>query len=157
MHPGAAVFFQPGLVLAPGCASLRPMNHRTTLLAAGLFGATGVAIGAFGAHGLHAFLLERGMSNAWETGVRYHLLHAVALLAVALWLRHTGPGSVHTCARWTARCWTVGVLLFSGSLYGIALGGPRWLGPVTPVGGLALLAGWFCLIAAALVKEETES
>ena len=60
------------------------MNHRTTLLAAGLFGATGVAIGAFGAHGLHAFLLERGMSNAWETGVRYHLLHAVALLAVTV-------------------------------------------------------------------------
>jgi uncharacterized membrane protein YgdD (TMEM256/DUF423 family) len=51
----------------------------------------------------------------------------------------------------------VGIILFSGSLYGIALGGPRWLGPVTPLGGLALLAGWFCLIAAGLVKETKEA
>jgi uncharacterized membrane protein YgdD (TMEM256/DUF423 family) len=97
------------------------------------------------------------MSNAWETGVHYHLLHAVALLGVAVWLRQTAAGPVHTCARWTARCWTVGIILFSGSLYGIALGGPRWLGPVTPLGGLALLAGWFCLIAAGLVKETKEA
>jgi uncharacterized membrane protein YgdD (TMEM256/DUF423 family) len=129
------------------------MNHRSVLVAAGLLGASGVALGALGAHALEAFLTERGMTHAWDTASRYQLFHAVALVAVAVWLRPAN-GAATTRALWAARGWIVGTILFSGSLYGIAVGGPRWLGPITPLGGLALIAGWIALIAAALAKEE---
>lgn len=122
------------------------MTQRSILLWAGLLGATGVALGAFGAHALQESLAQRGMTHAWDTGVRYHELHAVALLALALWPR---GGPLPKALGWTARLWVVGTILFAGSLYGIALGGPRWLGPVTPLGGLALLAGWVGVIVAA--------
>ena len=128
-------------------------RHRFPLLAAGLFGATGVALGALGAHALDAFLVERGMAHAWETAARYQLFHAVALLAAASWLR-TGTAAGAMRVVWAARCWSVGIVLFSGSLYGLAAGGPRWLGPVTPLGGVALMAGWLCIVAAAFAKEE---
>jgi len=128
------------------------MNHRTILLTAGILGATGVALGAFGAHALRESLLERGMTNAWETGVRYHVLHSVALLALAAWQKQAAD--TDRLIGWTARLWAIGVILFAGSLYGLALGGPRWLGPVTPLGGLAFIAGWIGLIAAAVSKKE---
>jgi uncharacterized membrane protein YgdD (TMEM256/DUF423 family) len=128
------------------------MNHRTTLLAAGLFGATGVAFGAFGAHALRDWLLERGTTVAWETAARYQLLHAAALLGAAAWLRQAA-GAAQRRVGWAAACWAVGIVLFCGSLYGLAAGGPRWLGPVTPLGGIALLAGWLSLAAAAFAKE----
>jgi uncharacterized membrane protein YgdD (TMEM256/DUF423 family) len=105
------------------------------LLAAGILGLTGVAIGAFGAHALKATLVERGMIQAWETGSRYHLFHAIALVGVAAWVRSAAPGGGALLMSWAARLWCVGVVLFSGSLYWLALGGPRWLGPVTPFGG----------------------
>jgi len=139
------------------------MHARNTLLSAALIGATGVGLGAFGAHKLEPLLLERGMLHAWETGARYQLVHAVALIALAAWqrseVRATSASGGATpagfgIAGWVARCWTVGVVLFSGSLYGLALGGPRWLGPITPLGGAGLIAGWCCLIAAAL-KDRT--
>ena len=130
------------------------MNHRHILFAAGVFGATGVAAGAFGAHALRDFLLERGMTTAWETAARYQLLHAVALFAAAIWLRSATGGS-RRYVGWAALCWCAGIVLFSGSLYGLAVGGPRWLGPVTPLGGVAFLVGWACVCAAALAKEET--
>lgn len=127
------------------------MNHRTTAVAAGLLGATGVGLGAFGAHELRDVLQARGMANAWETAVRYHLLHAVALLVLAVWLRLPGmAGAPANAVAWAARCWVAGTVLFAGSLYALALGGPRWLGPVTPIGGIALLTGWVFLIVAAL-------
>jgi uncharacterized membrane protein YgdD (TMEM256/DUF423 family) len=128
------------------------MNHRTTLFAAGLLGATGVACGAFGAHALRDWLAERGMTVAWETAARYQLLHAVALFGAAIWSRQA-QGAVQRRVGWAAACWCLGIVLFCGSLYGLAAGGPRWLGPVTPLGGLALLAGWLCLCAAAWAKE----
>jgi uncharacterized membrane protein YgdD (TMEM256/DUF423 family) len=90
------------------------------------------------------------MTHAWETGSRYHLYHAIALLALAAIMRK-GSTPLH----WAARCWSVGILLFSGSLYWFALGGPHPLVYLTPVGGLTLLAGWFCVIAAGL-KCKTE-
>ncbi len=125
------------------------MNHRHCLLAAGILGATGVGLGASGAHGpLHDALAARGMANTWETAVRYQLLHAVALIAVGAWSRNAGGKLVG----WAARGLTVGTILFSGSLYWLCFGGPRWLGPVTPLGGVALIAGWLCLAAAALAK-----
>jgi uncharacterized membrane protein YgdD (TMEM256/DUF423 family) len=127
--------------------------HRFPVLAAGLFGLTGVALGAFGAHGLQAFLTERGMTHAWESAARYQLIHAAALLAAGAWVR-VAKGAAVARVTWAARCWSAGIVLFSGSLYGLAAGGPRWLGPVTPLGGVAFMVGWVLIIAAAFVKDE---
>lgn len=124
------------------------MNYRSTLVWAGILGGTGVGLGAFGAHKLRDVLLERGMTNAWETAVRYHLLHAVALVAVAALLRLVDEPHRRWFG-WAARAWVTGSIVFAGSLYLLALGGPRWLGPITPLGGVALVAGWICLILAA--------
>jgi uncharacterized membrane protein YgdD (TMEM256/DUF423 family) len=128
-------------------------NFRGPLLAAGIFGLTGVAFGAFGAHGLAAKLTASGMTNAWESGARYQMLHVLALFGAAVWLRSAGDAASGLMT-WAARAWSVGIVLFSGSLYWLALGGPRWLGPVTPLGGVAFMIGWACVAAAAFAKEK---
>ncbi|MDB6166721.1 MAG: hypothetical protein JWQ83_1861 [Lacunisphaera sp.] len=113
---------------------------RSTVIAASLLGLTGVVLGAAGAHGpLHDALVAAGTLDTWRTAVLYHLIHAVALLALAGWT--AGWPAV----RWAGRGWLAGVMLFSGSLYWLALGGPKFLGPITPLGGLALLSGWLFL------------
>jgi uncharacterized membrane protein YgdD (TMEM256/DUF423 family) len=124
------------------------------LLAAGLLGLIGIALGAFGAHALKVTLIERGMMQAWETGSRYHLFHAVALLGVAAWVRIGAASPGARLMFWAACFWCLGVVLFSGSLYWLALGGPRWLGPVTPFGGVALMAGWLLVAIAAFSRRE---
>ena len=129
------------------------ISHRFPLLAAGIFGVTGVALGAFGAHGLQASLAERGMTQAWESAARYQLLHTVALLGVAAWLR-AGAGAGAVRMIWAARCWSAGIVLFSGSLYLFAVGGPHFLVFVTPVGGVTFLVGWLLVVAAALANES---
>ena len=129
------------------------MNSRHTLGHAGLFGATGIALGALGTHALAAFLAERGVTHMWETAAHYQLFHAIALLGVATWQR-SAKGAAASRAGWAARCWSAGIWLFSGSLYGLAAGGPRWLGLVTAIGGITLMAGWACVFAAAITKEE---
>jgi uncharacterized membrane protein YgdD (TMEM256/DUF423 family) len=118
------------------------------LCAAGILGGTGVALGALGAHALKATLLERGMFQTWDTAAKYHLLHAVVLVGAAAWV-HVAPAAGARQMIWAARCWCAGVVLFSGSLYWLALGGPRWLGPVTPLGGVAFIAGWLLVARAA--------
>lgn len=111
-----------------------------------LYGASGVALGAFGAHGLRAQLGAAGLET-WQTAVTYHLVHALALLAVGLWAR-LQPGALPlSVAGWS---FAAGVLMFSGSLYVLALGGSRVFGPVTPLGGLAFLTGWLALAWGAL-------
>jgi uncharacterized membrane protein YgdD (TMEM256/DUF423 family) len=126
------------------------MNHRVTLLAGALLGLTGVAFGAFGAHALRPFLMQNGMLEVWQTAVQYQLIHAVALLGWAGWLRvgaaSAPAGRTPLFAGWL---WVAGTALFSGSLYCLALGGPRWLGPITPLGGVSLLAGWLLVVLAA--------
>lgn len=119
-------------------------STRFIALAAGLLGFTGVALGAFGAHALKDSLVARGTTATWQTAVLYHLIHAVALLALAGWAQSTGSGQVGgwNNIRWIGGCWVMGVIFFSGSLYWLALGGPKFLGPVTPLGGLTFLAGW---------------
>ena len=102
---------------------------------AGALGFLGVALGAFGAHGLREHLAP-GMLEVYKTGVLYHLLHAVALLAVALGAERLAR------PRMVAGLWTAGVVVFSGSLYALAITGARQLGAVAPVGGLLLMAGW---------------
>ena len=100
-----------------------------------------VAAGAFGAHGLRARLAP-DLLAVFETGARYQMYHALALLAVA-WAVTRWPGPWPVRAGWL---FAAGTMLFSGSLYLLALTGVRWLGAVTPLGGLAFLAGWACLL-----------
>lgn len=122
------------------------------LIAGALLGATGVALGAFGAHALKARLSGEALAT-WETAVFYQLVHALALLAVAGVLRLPQlPGGQVASVGFVVAGWgfVVGVVLFSGSLYGLSLGGPRLLGPVTPIGGFALIVGWLGLLYAAL-------
>ncbi|HVZ66181.1 MAG TPA: DUF423 domain-containing protein [Lacunisphaera sp.] len=123
-------------------------TSRMIVVASGLLGFAGVALGAFGAHALKDTLAARGSATTWQTAVLYQLVHAVALLALAGW----SGGLPH--ARAIGLCWTLGVLLFSGSLYWLALGGPRFLGPVTPLGGLLFLAGWL-LVAWTAFRQTT--
>ena len=110
---------------------------------AGLLGAAGVVLGAFGAHALEK-RLEPAQLDVWSTAVEYHLVHAVALLAVALF-----GAATERPVTWPAAGFTAGILLFSGSLYALALGGPRVLGPVTPLGGLCFIGGWLALVTLA--------
>lgn len=110
-----------------------------------LNGLLAVGLGAFGAHALKPALLAHDGVETWKTASLYHLVHAVALLAVALDAdRRPGP-ALRPAARITFAAWLAGCALFSGSLYVMALGGPRWLGPVTPLGGAAFLLGWAAL------------
>ncbi len=119
--------------------------HSGLLLAAALGGLSGVALGALGAHGLDARLGE-GMGAVWEVAVRYQLFHALVLLTLAL-APVTGRRPVLQAAGWA---FAGGILVFSGSLYGLVLSGVRGLGALAPVGGLALLAGWALLVVASL-------
>jgi len=124
------------------------MHHRVALGWAGFLGATGVVAGAFGAHALKGVLEAAGMREVWETAVRFQLVHAAALLGFAGWVR-ASPKPEGRCAAWAVGLWVAGAALFSGSLYALALGGPRWLGAATPLGGAALIAGWVLAAAAA--------
>ena len=104
-----------------------------------------VAAGAFGAHGLRSRLSDELLA-AFETGARYQMYHALALLAVA-WAHTRWPGGVVSVAGWL---FVAGTVVFSGSLYLFALTGQRWLGAVTPVGGVAFLLGWLALATGVL-------
>lgn len=105
----------------------------------------GVALGAFGAHGLRG-RLSGEMLAVFETGVRYHFIHALGLFAVS-WAASRWPGPLVGAAGWL---FVAGILIFSGSLYVLSIGGVRWLGAVTPLGGLCMIAGWGLLAAVAL-------
>jgi uncharacterized membrane protein YgdD (TMEM256/DUF423 family) len=98
-----------------------------------------VALGAFGAHSLRSTLEARGMLDVWNKAVFYQFIHAIALLVLALY------GTIN---RGACLLLLIGILLFSGSLYLLALTSLRWLGPITPVGGLCFLAGWGWLVLA---------
>jgi uncharacterized membrane protein YgdD (TMEM256/DUF423 family) len=109
--------------------------------------ALGVTLGAFGAHGLRGRIAP-DLLAIYETGVRYHLVHALGLLAVG-WAADRWPGPWATLAGWL---FLAGILVFCGSLYLLALTGLRWLGAITPLGGLAFIAGWLALALAAIKK-----
>lgn len=121
--------------------------HKKILLAAAIFGALGVAAGAFGAHGLKKLTTDPDIINSFETGARYQLLHAVALLGLS------ALAAGHPSRQWgrAAICFAAGIILFSGSLYLISFlkiredGGTGILGPLTPLGGVLLIAGWIIL------------
>lgn len=120
---------------------------RTFLALAAISAFIGVAAGAFGAHGLKS-RLTADMLTIFETGVRYHMYHALALIAVA-WAYSRWPSSLVSTSGWL---FVVGTIVFSGSLYILSISGMRWLGAITPIGGVAFLAGWLCLAWAMLQK-----
>ncbi|MBW3533776.1 MAG: DUF423 domain-containing protein [Gemmatimonadetes bacterium] len=118
---------------------------RTFVALGSLFGFLGVAAGAFGAHALRASL-SAGDMTTFEIAVRYQLVHALALVAAA-WVATRWPGGAATASGWL---FALGIVVFSGSLYVLVLAGQRWMGAVTPLGGLAFLAGWLALAWAAV-------
>ena len=113
------------------------MNSSRALLTAGVLLALATACGAFGAHALKAHLAPERL-QLWETAVRYQFLQSLGLLGVGLAMRTTDGWLLHVAAALIA----LGVVLFSGSLYLLALGGPRAFGVLTPLGGLAWIGGW---------------
>lgn len=115
----------------------------TFLMLASLFGLTGVGLGAFGAHALTAILTANDRLATFQTGVQYHLIHALALFGLAILIGQQ-PSQFLTIAGWA---FTVGILIFSGSLYVLAIADIRWMGAITPLGGVAFLVGWACLFA----------
>jgi len=121
-----------------------PPMDRTFMFVGALMGLVGVGLGAFGAHGLRGRLSPE-MLAIFETGVRYQMYHALALLAVAA-LMSRNEGRAMVVAGWS---FTTGILIFSGSLYALALTGVTALGAITPIGGVALLVGWVALLVAA--------
>jgi uncharacterized membrane protein YgdD (TMEM256/DUF423 family) len=125
---------------------MRQIVSTRVALLVGVTGASAVLLGAFGAHALRGVLDARG-SELWHTAVNYHAWHALAL-AVAAGLGCGRSGRVAMAA------FVVGIVLFSGSLYALALGAPRWIGIITPFGGLAFVAGWLALGWALRTRNE---
>lgn len=117
---------------------------RTFVILGALSAFLGVAAGAFGAHGLKDRLTAE-MLSAFEAGVRYQMYHAFALIAAA-WMQSKWPSPFVTAGGWL---FVIGTVLFCGSLYLMSVSGTRWLGAITPLGGLSFLAGWVCLAWAA--------
>ena len=116
-----------------------PITRRYRLLGS-MLALCAVSFGAFGAHALRETLSAQDSIQTWETAVRYQMWHALALILLSM---ISEPQSVPKVA---GPCFVVGSLLFSGSLYGLALDGPKWLGPITPLGGLCLMNGWLLLL-----------
>lgn len=117
------------------------------LMTAALLLALAVAFGAFGAHALKT-QLSAEMLQTWKTAVDYHFYHAIGLLVVGV-LMISFPS---TSLKWAAILLTLGIFLFSGSLYALALTGIKWLGAITPLGGVSFIAGWVMLFVAAWKK-----
>ncbi|HET6409884.1 MAG TPA: DUF423 domain-containing protein [Chthoniobacteraceae bacterium] len=112
------------------------MNASTAFRFAAIFGFLAVALGAFGAHGLKATLEQHAQFANWQTAAHYHLVHSVVLLAISRDLHFSR-------AAWFL--FAAGILVFCGSLYTLAATNTRWLGAITPLGGVALLGGWLVL------------
>jgi uncharacterized membrane protein YgdD (TMEM256/DUF423 family) len=112
------------------------MTNATAIRVAAIAGFLAVAFGAFGAHGLHKILAQNGTAAIWETAAFYHLVHAVMLFVLA------GRKPLAVGPWW---CFLAGIVFFSGSLYLLAATDARWLGAITPVGGIGFLAGWLWL------------
>ncbi len=120
-------------------------NQAFYLRIGAVLGALAVIVGAFGAHGLESILSDEKV-EVFETGVRYHFYHALAIIAIAA--GSTTLWSSKLCL-WACRAWVLGTLIFSGTLYALALTEISWLGAITPIGGAAMIAGWVLLAIAA--------
>ena len=121
------------------------LSVKGILIAAGVSGCLSVMLGAFAAHGLKNQIGDE-MLAVFNTGVKYQSWHACVLLFLGLMAMQ----STDTLWRLAAVFIVLGMVLFSGSLYGLSVGGPRWLGPITPLGGLSFIVAWLCIICAAV-------
>lgn len=124
---------------------------RGWLIAGSLLGAAAVAVGAFGAHGLADVLAAAGHADTWETGARYAMYHALALVAVGLRASARRATTMLTAAGWS---FLAGTLIFSGCLAALSLTGIRVLGAVVPIGGMLLIVGWLCLARDAAAAQS---
>lgn len=123
-------------------------QDRSSLLRLGaVLGFLGVSAGTFGAHGLDRVTADAQALDWWRTGVLYHLVHALAIVLAAAVPGGEGGGAARG-ARFAGFAFAFGVVVFSGTLYGLALGAPRWFGAITPIGGVAFLVGWVALARA---------
>jgi uncharacterized membrane protein YgdD (TMEM256/DUF423 family) len=126
---------------------------RRCIAAGALLMLLGVMLGAFGAHGLREHLTPQRLAS-FQTGVHYQMLHAIGLVLVGLVSRAAGGGSA---LRWSARLMLAGIALFSGSIYLMTAGAPRWLGAVTPLGGVSFMLAWALLARHALAAQRSGS
>jgi uncharacterized membrane protein YgdD (TMEM256/DUF423 family) len=129
-------------------ADARPIWRRCLVAGASLM-ALGVLLGAFGAHVLQSQLEPRRLAS-FQTGVQYHMLHAFGLLIIGLAARVTEETA---SLRWSARLMLAGIVFFSGAIYLMTAGAPRWLGMVAPIGGVSFMAAWALLARHALARE----
>ena len=121
------------------------MKNTTALRTAAILGMLAVLLGAFGAHSLKHLLQENQTAGVWEKAVFYHFIHAVMLYVIG------GRDPVPRVPWWAFLC---GIVLFSGSLYGLAITNIRWLGAITPFGGISFIVGWVCLAIRAEKAKE---
>ena len=115
------------------------------LKTAGLLGALGIALGAFGAHGLEELFSQNGKKDLWEKATQYQFHHVISLILLSSLTCHNLISN--RAGKWIAVLWLTGILTFSGSLYGLAVGVNKSIGWVTPFGGLSFIAGWLILFA----------
>ncbi|MGO1766668.1 hypothetical protein CAP48_09820 [Advenella sp. S44] len=118
--------------------------HSALIRGAAISGFVGVAAGAFGAHGLKNHV-DPALLPIWHTAVLYQLIHTLALLMLVGVAAHVNQQAL----RWSGRLFAAGIVIFSGSLYVLVLSNVKWLGAITPIGGVCFLAGWLCLALAA--------
>lgn len=128
------------------------LKHNMFIALSGLYGAFAVMIGAFGAHALKDSMSVAQLGT-YQTGNLYHITHTLALLAIGLVLQHQPQSRYFKASAWLI---TIGIPLFSGSLYALALGGPSWLGPITPLGGMAFIIAWLCLALGAMQYQSQQ-
>jgi uncharacterized membrane protein YgdD (TMEM256/DUF423 family) len=119
------------------------MNAKRILQITGISGALAVGLGAFGAHGLEAILVQNGRLDTFQTAVNYHFYHTLALLGIGVLVSVKPQWKGFSFTAW---CMILGILIFSGSLYVLSLTGITWLGAITPLGGLSFILGWSSLV-----------
>ena len=118
------------------------MINKITLSLGAIFGALAIVAGAFASHSLKMYLTESSLS-IWQTAVKYQMYHSLALILIAIAMERSIP--ISFWLKVSTIAFTIGVILFSGSLYILSLTGISWLGIITPFGGLSLISGWICL------------
>lgn len=129
--------------------------YKNYVIMAAIFGGLAVVLGAFGAHGLERVTSDEKILHGFHTGIQYQMYHALALLAIAL----MAEKFQNKWIKWAGNCFIAGIILFSGSLYLLTFlkiqesSAVKFVGPVTPLGGVFFIAGWLCLLLAAMKKK----
>jgi uncharacterized membrane protein YgdD (TMEM256/DUF423 family) len=130
--------------------------HKNFLIAAAIFGGLAVALGAFGAHGLESITTDDKILHGFQTGVQYQMYHALALLGLAIMYERINTKWI----KWAGNCFITGIILFSGSLYLLSFlkiqesSAVKFVGPVTPLGGIFFIAGWLFLLIAGMKRNK---